>query len=127
VDFKFFHQKGWGGEFHGSGGNRITSVSTLFGIGNGTNGYDNGNVYLKPGNVLEEGSIYRFTLRFTFGISSVTLRVEDVSTGMPVLLEERKTSYPWYRLDGTAASEPLGPGIFIQRGRKVLNKGTQKM
>lgn len=122
VGFKFFHQKGWGGEFHGSGENRITSVSVLFGIGNGTNGHDNGNVFLKPGAALEEGAIYRFTLRFTFGISSVTLRVEDVSTGLPILVDEQKADLPWYRLDGTAipTPTPTGRGIFVRGGRKVL-------
>ena len=122
VAFKFFHQKGWGGEFHGSGGNRITCVSNLFGIGNGTNGHDNGNVYLKPEAALEEGAIYRFTLRFTFGISNVTLRVEDITTGIPVLVEEQEAELPWYRLDGISVPTPApaGRGIYVRGGRKIL-------
>ena len=46
VNFKFFCQAGWGNEFKSGGsGYRISSASEYLGIGTGTNGHDDGNVY----------------------------------------------------------------------------------
>ncbi len=46
VNFKFFCQAGWGDEFKSGGtGYRISSASEYLGIGTGTDGHDDGNVY----------------------------------------------------------------------------------
>lgn len=51
VNFKFFHQNNWGNEYDGTSDKtyRITSNSDIFGVGDGTNNHDNGNIYLKDG------------------------------------------------------------------------------
>ena len=60
VNFKLFHQAGWGGEFDGKSGSsyRITTNSSQFLIGDGTNGKDNGNIYLRDGQTLTDGDTY---------------------------------------------------------------------
>lgn len=57
VDFKFFHQKTWGGEF---GGGTITSQSPLF-----ISGESDGNIHIAEGQTLELGAVYRFVLDLT--------------------------------------------------------------
>src|SRR6185312_523396 len=43
INFKFFHQKGWGGEFKSPG---ISTTSDVVFIGDGDNGRDSGNLGL---------------------------------------------------------------------------------
>ena len=57
VDFKFFHQKTWGGEF---GGGTITTDSPLLTVGE-----SDGNIHLAEGVELENGGVYRFTVDLT--------------------------------------------------------------
>lgn len=57
VDFKFFHQKTWGGEF---GGGTITSQSPLF-----ISGESDGNIHIADGQTLESGAVYKFVLDLT--------------------------------------------------------------
>ena len=64
VNVKFFHQKGWGGEF---GGDSLTTDSDLIIVGTGStasggNGTDSGNIVLAEGVTLDMAGIYRFTL-----------------------------------------------------------------
>lgn len=51
VNFKFFHQNNWGNEYDGTSDKPyvITSNSTILGVGDGTGGHDNGNLYIKDG------------------------------------------------------------------------------
>ena len=58
FDFKFFHQKTWGGEF---GGGDITTASDIVKIS------DSGNLGLVEGKTLDLGGIYRFTVDITGG------------------------------------------------------------
>ena len=58
FDFKFFHQKTWGGEF---GGKDITTASDIVKIN------DSGNLGLVEGKTLDLGGIYRFTVDVTGG------------------------------------------------------------
>ncbi len=74
INFKFFHQQGWGGEFSGAD---LTSLSDIVGVGTGTDGHDNGNLYLRDGQTLAVGHIYKFVVDLTAGISSATLSVTD--------------------------------------------------
>ncbi len=72
INFKFFHQKGWGGEF---GGTDVTTSSDLIFVGSGTNGRDAGNLGIKTGKVLEAGRSYTFTLDLTAGNKKAVLIV----------------------------------------------------
>lgn len=57
IDFKFFHQKTWGGEF---GGGTLTTDSQLVTVGE-----TDGNIHLADGVTLELGGVYRFVLDLT--------------------------------------------------------------
>lgn len=57
IDFKFYHQKTWGGEF---GGGTITTDSPLLTVGE-----NDGNIHLAEGVQLENGGVYRFTVDLT--------------------------------------------------------------
>ncbi|WP_289292647.1 DUF5125 domain-containing protein [Bacteroides sp. CG01] len=75
INFKFFHQQGWGGEF---GSDALTTSSDLVGIGTGGDtGHDNGNLYLLDGKSFTEGHAYKFVVDVTKGISSAVLTVTD--------------------------------------------------
>ena len=69
FDFKFFHQKTWGGEF---GGDDITTASDIVTIS------DSGNLGLAEGKTLDLGGIYRFTVDITGGNKAAVLTVEKV-------------------------------------------------
>ena len=69
FDFKFFHQKTWGGEF---GGKDISTASDLVKIS------DSGNLGLVEGKTLDRGGIYRFTVDITGGNTAAVLTVEKV-------------------------------------------------
>lgn len=73
INFKFFHQKDWGGEF---GSATLTSESDLIFVGNGSNGRDNGNLGIVQGEVLETGATYVFTVDLSGGIDKGVLTVE---------------------------------------------------
>ena len=80
IDFKFFHQKTWGGEF---GGGTMTTDSPLVTIGE-----SDGNIHLAEGVTLENGGVYRFTVDLTAAtadnsganmvMSGAVLKVEKV-------------------------------------------------
>ena len=72
INFKFFHQKGWGGEF---GSAAISTSSEIVFIGDGTNGRDNGNLGLVSGVTLEEDATYVFTIDVSAGIQQAVLTV----------------------------------------------------
>lgn len=72
INFKFFHQKGWGGEFSDDA---ISTNSSIVLIGDGTNGRDSGNLGLHDGITLEAGATYVFTVDVSAGITKATLTV----------------------------------------------------
>lgn len=72
INFKFFHQKGWGGEF---GSAAITTTSDIIFIGDGTNGRDSGNLGIVSGVTLETGATYVFTVDVSAGIDKAVLTV----------------------------------------------------
>lgn len=72
INFKFFHQKNWGGEF---GGGDISTSSDLIFIGNGTNGRDGGNLGIQAGKTLEKGKTYVFTIDLSAGNNKAVLNV----------------------------------------------------
>ena len=72
INFKFFHQKGWGGEY---GSATLSSSSDLIFVGDGTNGRDNGNLGLLPDVVLEEGATYIIMVDVSAGIDKAVMTV----------------------------------------------------
>ena len=72
VNFKFFHQKGWGSEFT----TNLSTGSDLVFVGTGDpSGRDPGNLGLVTGRTLEEGASYIFTVDLSAGISNAVLTV----------------------------------------------------
>ena len=74
INFKFFHQMGWGGEF---GGDALTSTSDIVKVGTGSDGHDSGNLYLADGKSLEANHVYVFTVDLSAGNSAGVLSVVD--------------------------------------------------
>lgn len=72
INFKFFHQKGWGGEF---GGNAISTNSDIVFIGDGENGRDSGNLGILPDVTLESGATYVFEVDLSAGNEAAVLTV----------------------------------------------------
>jgi len=70
LNFKFFHQRGWGGEFLAT---TLSTNSDLVKIGDGSGGSnnDNGNIYLKEGVALEEGATYEFIIEVSAGKNGI--------------------------------------------------------
>ncbi|EEI89979.1 hypothetical protein HMPREF0765_4347 [Sphingobacterium spiritivorum ATCC 33300] len=73
INFKFFHQKGWGGEF---GSAAIKTSGDLIFIGNGSNGRDSGNLGLLTGKTLEDGKTYVLTVDVSAGNTAAVLTVQ---------------------------------------------------
>lgn len=73
INFKFFHQKGWGGEFKNDG---LSSTSDIIFIGNGSNGRDPGNLGVLSGKQLLNGTIYELIVDLSAGNDKAVLRVQ---------------------------------------------------
>ncbi|PPL01666.1 DUF5125 domain-containing protein [Parapedobacter indicus] len=73
INFKFFHQKGWGGEFTNAA---LSTTSDLIFVGDGSNGRDPGNLGIAEGQTLEVGATYVLTLDLTGGNDQAVLTVE---------------------------------------------------
>ncbi|WP_010419722.1 DUF5125 domain-containing protein [Anaerophaga thermohalophila] len=72
INFKFFHQKGWGGEYKND---NLTTNSDIVFVGDGTNGRDPGNLGLVEGVTLAEGATYVFEVDITAGKANAVLSV----------------------------------------------------
>jgi len=70
INFKFFHQKGWGGEFTNE---TISTDSDIVFIGDGENGSDPGNLGLVS--TLEAGAAYVFVVDLSAGNDQAVLTV----------------------------------------------------
>jgi hypothetical protein len=72
INFKFFHQQGWGSEFT----TNLTTTSEIVFVGSGgSSGRDSGNLGLVAGKTLEEGATYVFTVDVSAGIGNAVLTV----------------------------------------------------
>ena len=68
VNFKFRGTPyNWDKAFNGSDGSeyKISTTSTVFGVGTGSDGHYDGNIYLKDGQTLTAGDTYKFRLDCT--------------------------------------------------------------
>lgn len=72
INFKFFHQKGWGGEYKHD---NITTTSDVIFIGSGTNGRDSGNLGIVTGKTLDAGVTYILTVDLSAGNDKAVLTV----------------------------------------------------
>ncbi len=74
INFKFFHQKNWGGEFSAA---TLTSGSDLVFVGDGSNGRDSGNLGIIAGKSLTAGKTYVFTVDLSAGNDKATLTIVE--------------------------------------------------
>jgi len=72
INFKFFHQKDWGGEF---GATSISTDNDMIFIGDGNNGRDSGNLGVVSGKSLALGTSYILTVDLSQGNSKAILTV----------------------------------------------------
>lgn len=72
INFKFFHQKGWGGEFKSE---QLTTNSDVIFVGDGENGRDSGNLGVVAGKTLKAGATYVLTVDLSEGVDQATLQV----------------------------------------------------
>jgi hypothetical protein len=72
INFKFFHQKGWGGEFSNLS---LTTSSDIIFVGDGTNGRDPGNLGIITPLELDENATYVFIVDVSGGINNAVLTV----------------------------------------------------
>ena len=119
VNFKFFHQAGYGNdssdEFNTTGANRISTDSNIFRIDT----QENGNIKLQNGVTLTEGITYVFTLDCSDPNNAV-LTVTDTITGIHTIVRERIDRLsPIYNLLGCHVVKPT-KGIYIQNGHKYI-------
>lgn len=101
VNFKFFHQNGWGGEFNSNGEYKISTTSELFMVNTASS--DNGNIMLRSGKSVKEGEVYVFTVDTTNPKNAVLL-VDTKTTGIE-----------------TVTVMPADSRIFDLQGRQVKN------
>ena len=76
INFKFFHQKDWGGEF---GSEALITSSDIIFIGDGDNGRDNGNLGILPDMSLEVGATYVLVVDVSAGIDAAVLTVTKIN------------------------------------------------
>jgi hypothetical protein len=76
INFKFFHQKGWGGEFTNT---TLSTTSDIVFVGSGgTSGRDPGNLGLKAGKTFTDGKSYRFVVDLSQGNTKAVLTVTEL-------------------------------------------------
>lgn len=127
VAFKFFFSPAEGADgFAPTGEYRVRMSDPVFGIGTGRNGHDAGNIFLRPGRSLDEGSIYAFCLDAA-NPSDVRLtvrRIREITDGIrPARISRsRPAADDYFSIDGLRLGpQPPGrPGIYIHKGKKIL-------
>ncbi len=72
INFKFFHQKGWGGEYTNA---NLSTTSDIVLVGDGENGRDPGNLGFADGITLTQGATYVFEVDITAGLENAVLSV----------------------------------------------------
>lgn len=126
INFKFFHQNGWGAgandEFTATGAYKISTASDRFQIMS-TSGND-GNVKLLSGKYLKKGDVYVFTVDTTDPANAI-LRVDNLTAGIDnAYILNNVYDGAVYNLAGqriAASGKPEGrKGIFIVDGKKVI-------
>lgn len=128
VNFKFFHQPGWGGEYVGSATSdkpwRLSLNDQVFGVGNGSDGHDNGNIYARQ--TPTEGQVYVFTVDCSNPNAAVATVTDHIETAVNIPVADIKASVRGIfhvsgQYVGSNASR-LPKGLYIVNGRKKLVK-----
>lgn len=121
VNFKFFHQAGYGTEPNDEFNVRegapchISTTSDIFRIDT----EESGNVKLRDGVTLTEGTTYVFTIDCSDPKNAV-MTVTDVITGIRVVrYRANNRDGAIYDLQGRRVDNPAR-GIYIQNGRKII-------
>lgn len=116
VNFKFFHQKSWGGEF---GSSSLTSDSDTFYVNDGSS--DNGNVFLFEGKTLEMGSIWRFTVDLTAydGTTGGVLRAECIGQQE---IESESISFAGVEMEMLSA-DTYAATVDLEKGQTIAVSG----
>ena len=120
VNFKFFHQAGYGNdssdEFNVTGQTKITTTSDIFLVDT----QENGNIKLRNGLSLKDGTTYVFTLDCSDPANAV-LSVADAATsirGTRIGTAVRDAAV--YDLQGRRLRVGrLHPGLYIRSGKKI--------
>lgn len=123
VNFKFFHQAGYGNdnsdEFNVKDGSpcHISTTSDIFRIDT----TESGNIKLQSGATLTNGTTYVFTIDCTDPKNAV-MTVTDAATGInKVVYEGHIEDAAIYDLNGRRQEgAPTQRGVYIQKGRKIL-------
>lgn len=116
IDFKFFHQKTWGGEF---GGKDITTDSDIFVV------TDSGNINLAEGKTLTAGDVYTFTVDLTSAsysgnsMSGAVLHVEKTGT---VEIPLPDLFFAGVKLEASSSTEFSGT-VDLTKGQTIELKG----
>nr|MBD5376465.1 family 16 glycosylhydrolase [Bacteroides sp.] len=124
VNFKFFGDSSFSNEFCAVNSDYlISSESDIFGIGDGNDGHDNGNVYLLNGATLKDGDVVNVKVDCTDGYDRAVLTTTgtytaSISTIEAILPAEQII----YNLQGMRISRITEPGIYIINGKKMLVK-----
>ena len=118
MNFKFFHQPGYGNnssdEFNTTKNCKITTTSDIFMIDR----TEDGNIKLRSGKTLTEGTTYIFTLDCSDPKNAV-LTVSDAATAIQGVPSAIGHEGPIYNLQGHRISKPA-KGIYIQNGQKHI-------
>ena len=136
VNFKFFHQPGWGGEFDGKNGStyRISTNSSQFIIGDGTNWKDDGNLYIRDGQSLGDGVPYIFilncadphntllTITRKDSSSSYAKSFIDGATAIRNTENDVEDESSYYTLQGVKVNKPTSKGVYLHNGKKIVVK-----
>ena len=122
VNFKFFHQAGYGSndsdEFNLKGGSpcHITTTSNEFRVDT----EESGNIKLKDGVTLPNGKTYVFILDCSDPKNAV-LTVSDTPVGIKAVSATRNADTTIYDLSGRCVKVPA-KGVFIKDGRKIVEQ-----
>jgi len=121
VNFKFFHQNGWGAgaidEFTATGAYKISTTSDRFRIMSTSE--DDGNVKLLPGKYLKKGDVYVFTIDTT-DPANVVLFTENLTAGVQeVYALALSDETIIYNIAGQRVNN-WQKGVAIVNGKKII-------
>lgn len=127
VNFKFMPQASWNGGQFGSdnewNGYTVSHTGDIFMLGTGKNGYDNGNVVLRPGKTLKGYDTVTVTLDVSRGEDNAVFYT-DIEGGSgfvdTIVSDTDNENAPWYDLSGRRIERPTTPGFYIHGNRKVI-------
>ena len=120
VNFKFFHQAGYGNdnndEFNVKQGSpcHISMTSDVFKVDD----VESGNIKLRSGAKITDGETYVFTIDCSDPKNAIVTVAGGSTSGIrPVAMSDRETDGEIYNLQGHRMPRP-GKGLYIQNGHK---------